>query len=80
MTADDLPFTVEEWTADETARVEVLARTGNLLIARAAFEAAARLRPTRTILCRDGARVVARHTPRPAGDEEARQGRQDGRR
>ncbi|MDQ2080519.1 hypothetical protein RA307_10030 [Xanthobacteraceae bacterium Astr-EGSB] len=65
MRDDDLPFAVEEWTDDENAIAEVLARATNALIARGAFEAAVRLRPARRILLRHGSYVIARHVPDP---------------
>ena len=48
---EDLRFAVEEWTADQHVS-EVLARASNVLVARAAFEEAARLRPTARLTLR----------------------------
>lgn len=60
--ADDLPFAIEEWDDDETQISEVLARATNALIGRAAWAKAVELRPTRRILLRHGARVIARNS------------------
>jgi hypothetical protein len=43
---------------------EVIARANNLLVGRAAYETAVRLYPRDTILCRDGARIIAKSEPR----------------
>jgi hypothetical protein len=47
---------------------EVLARTCNLLIGRAAYETAARMYPTDVIVCCHGARVIERSRPLPDSD------------
>jgi hypothetical protein len=46
---------------------EVVARAVNLIIGRAAFETARRLYPNERVDYRDGARVIARSDPLPAG-------------
>ncbi|NDV87051.1 hypothetical protein GTW51_10090 [Aurantimonas aggregata] len=59
----DLVFTIEQWTADEAAIEEKLAEASNAVVARAAFTAACRQRPTSVILLRHGIRVVEAQRP-----------------
>jgi hypothetical protein len=56
MLPEDLPFRVIRVNSED----EVLARANNLIVGRAAYEAAARLYPRDTIQDRDGARMIAR--------------------
>jgi hypothetical protein len=44
---------------------EIVARTNNLLVGRAAFETARRLYENERVDFRDGARVIARSEPEP---------------
>jgi hypothetical protein len=60
---DDLEFTVEEWTPDEASIHELLARAANSTIAKGAYLAAVKMRPTALILLRHGARVLERSAP-----------------
>jgi len=60
-TDDDLPFKVVENLGNGDG--EVLARAGNLLIARAAFRKAVELYPDQAIGLRDRARVIERYQP-----------------
>lgn len=68
---EDLPFTVEEWDAEGLHRMETLARAANPVIARAAFHAAAVMRPNAHLLLRHGIRVVEEHRPRKPGSGQA---------
>lgn len=56
---EDLVFAVEAWTRDGQHVEEVIARAGNLGIARAAFDAACLARPDRPLTLRHRARVIA---------------------
>ena len=70
---DNLTFTVEEWDAEGLRRMETLARAGNPMIARAAYLAAAVMRPNAHLLLRHGIRVVEEHQPRkPRSDQATR--------
>jgi endonuclease YncB( thermonuclease family) len=60
---EDLPFTVEIWSADEVSLERVLARCARVDIAKGAAGAVAGTFSAKTILVRDGARVVARIRP-----------------
>lgn len=60
---NDLIFKVEEWTPDDRHVAEVLATSTNVLVGRAAFDAAVKLRPRAIIVYRHGARVIAEHRP-----------------
>jgi|GEM_PF-1504728 len=56
--ADELQFTLEQWSAD-TARIEqVIARLSNGLVARAAFDELVRLRPKARIRPRQRTRLI----------------------
>ncbi len=59
MGIEHLPFAVEEWDATGNHIERVLARAANVLLARAAFEAAAKLYPGHVLTLRNGTRVVA---------------------
>jgi hypothetical protein len=52
---ENLQYTVEEWTADNSRIIEVLARVGNLSIAYAAYWAALTARPESRIVLRQKA-------------------------
>lgn len=67
-------FTIEEWTPDGSARVEVLAAAVNIRIARAAFMAAWPERPRALLLLRQGAREVSRREPLGLTGKEASDG------
>jgi hypothetical protein len=56
----DQPYRIELWDDDWTKRLETLARAGDFLTAKAAFEAAATRRPGEAILLCDRARVIKR--------------------
>jgi hypothetical protein len=58
---DYLPFKVVRTNGHE----EVVARTNNLLVGRAAFETARRLYPHERVDYRDGARIIAHSEPEP---------------
>ena len=55
---DDLPFTVELWSADFERLEETLARAAGFLTAKAAYEALVKRRPGEALMLRQGARVV----------------------
>jgi len=57
MPQEDLPFKVVRVNLSD----EVLARAGNLLIGRAAYNEAVKRYPKDTIQYRDGTRVIERH-------------------
>ena len=59
MVVDQLPFAVEEWDATGNHIERVLARAANILLARAAFDGAAKIYPGRVLTLRHGTRVVA---------------------
>jgi hypothetical protein len=56
---DNLPFKVVRTNGHE----EIVARTNNLLVGRAAFETARRLYPNERVDYRDGARIIAHSEP-----------------
>jgi hypothetical protein len=56
MLPEDLPFRVIRVNSED----EVIARTNNLIVGRAAYETAVRLYPKDVIQYRDGARIIAR--------------------
>jgi hypothetical protein len=56
----DLPFHVEAWDQADNHVEELIAACGNLIVAKAAFHAAAEMRPGANLLLRHRARVVAR--------------------
>jgi hypothetical protein len=58
--AEELPFRIELWDDGWTKRLETLARAGDFLTAKAAFEAAVKRRPGEAILLCDRARIVLR--------------------
>jgi hypothetical protein len=58
MRNDELGFAVEQWDRDALHVETVLARAGNLLIARGAYDAAVALRPNARITLRHGIRVI----------------------
>lgn len=55
---EQLDFTVEAWSRDRGSLEQVLSRCNNLLIARAAFDRACLLHPTRHITLRHGCRLI----------------------
>jgi len=59
----DLPFTVDEWDHKGENLIEVLVRAENLLIARAAFEAACRARPHSFLTLRNKTQVIDTRRP-----------------
>lgn len=59
-------FWVQEWDVSRDGMGEVLACSGNINIARAAFEAAIVERPGRLVVLLNGARILGSH---PQGDE-----------
>lgn len=63
MGQDDLPFTVEFWSAGYGRLEETVARVADFVTARAAFEALVKRRPGEFILLRQGARVVLKSIP-----------------
>jgi hypothetical protein len=56
---EDLDFTIEQWSSDDSRLEEIIARIGNVAIARMAFFEAVRQRPGRRILLRQATRLVA---------------------
>jgi hypothetical protein len=56
---DSLPFKVVRTNGHE----EIVARTNNLLVGRAAFETACRLYPNERVDYRDGTRIIAHSEP-----------------
>src|SRR4051812_39090802 len=56
---EEVGFSIEQWSADDTRLEEVLGRVGNVTVARVAFREAVRLRPGRRVLLRQSTRVVA---------------------
>ena len=58
-------YQVEEWSRDHMAPVDLMAGANNLLVARAAYEAACKERPDRVVYLRNGARVLARSKEEP---------------
>lgn len=63
MPGDYLPFKVVRTNGYD----EVVARTNNLLVGRAAFETARRLYPNERVDYRDGSRLIARSEPESKG-------------
>ena len=59
----DYPFRVEQWDRTGERLMWLVAVADNLLVARAAFEEAARLHPREHWLLRHGIRVVERYNP-----------------
>jgi hypothetical protein len=57
----DLPFKVERWNADDSHIEGVIAAADNVIVARAAFEAAVKAHPAARITLRDGIRVIEQH-------------------
>jgi hypothetical protein len=65
-----LPFAVEQWKANCSGIEEVLARSTNGMIARAAYERAVIGRPNEFIMLRNGARPMEeRRPPLPSADK-----------
>ena len=62
---DPLPFTVLKTNSHD----EIIARTSNLLVGRAAYETACRLYPHERIDYRDGARIIARSDRSPVNGD-----------
>jgi hypothetical protein len=60
-----LPFKVVRTNGHE----EIVARTNNLLVGRAAFETARRLYPNERVDYRDGARIIAHSEPEKSSPE-----------
>jgi hypothetical protein len=66
MSHDDyLPFKVIRTNGHD----EIIARTNNLLVGRAAFETARRLYPNERVDYRDGARIIAHSDPQMPSTE-----------
>ena len=59
----NLLFKVEQWTSDDMHVDEVVAVSVNVLVARAAWEAAVELRPSSIMRLRHGSRVICEHLP-----------------
>lgn len=59
----DLEFRVECWDDRDLHVSELLAASGNLLIARAAYDEALKHRPDRILRLRHRARVIAERVP-----------------
>lgn len=57
---DSLAFRVEQWDEAGNRVEELIAAAGNVLVARAAYEAAVKLRPGTNITLRNHARVIER--------------------
>jgi hypothetical protein len=66
---ENLPFKVVRTNGHD----EIVARTNNLLVGRAAFETARRLYPHERVDYRDGARIIARSEPeKPSVEKPSR--------
>lgn len=63
MSIADLGFRVEVWDDRDLYVVEIVAASGNLLVARAAFDEALKHRPERILRLRHRARVIREHVP-----------------
>ena len=61
---EDLRFAVEEWSADNSGPIEIIARVGVLTVAMSAYWSAAAARPKARIILREKARELA-HRPPP---------------
>ena len=60
---EDLRYAVEEWAADNSHPVEIIARVGDLAVAMSAFWSAATARPKAQIVLRHKARELACRAP-----------------
>ena len=60
---NDLFFAVEVWASDDRRVDQVLARSVNLAVARAAFREAVTQRPGRIVRLRDRARIIDESKP-----------------
>ena len=60
---EDLQFAIEEWAADHSRIIEVLARAGSLSVAYAAYWAALAARPRSRIVLRQRALELATRDP-----------------
>jgi hypothetical protein len=60
---EELLYTIEEWSADNTRLIEVLARIHLMPVAYAAFEATAAARPKSRIILRKQAWELATSRP-----------------
>jgi hypothetical protein len=59
MNTTELPFKVEAWSQKGQNIDRLIATATNVLVARAAYEAAVQLYPGQNITLRQGARVIA---------------------
>ena len=59
MDTTELPFKVEAWSKKGQSIDRLIATATNVLVARAAYEAAVQLYPGQNIKLRQGARVIA---------------------
>lgn len=59
----ELEFRVEVWDDRDLHVVEIVAASGNLLVARAAFDEALKHRPARILRLRHRARVIREDVP-----------------
>ncbi|MCG6115856.1 MAG: hypothetical protein MEQ84_11720 [Mesorhizobium sp.] len=59
----DLEYRVEVWDERDLHVVEIVAASGNLLVARAAFDAALKDRPEQNLRLRHRARVIREFVP-----------------
>jgi hypothetical protein len=59
MNTTELPFKVEAWSKKGQNIDRLIATATNVLVARAAYEAAVQLYPGQNITLRQGARVIA---------------------
>jgi hypothetical protein len=63
MGRDDLPFAIEQWSDDDNRIEQVIARSVNLVVARAAFKAAVTLWGAKRLYLRNRAHVMESHVP-----------------
>lgn len=72
MAIEELMFSVEEWDdAEQIGIIEVLARCAHPTIARAAFEAAKKVRPKSRLLLCNKAMILDRGVPGPTSPDPA---------
>lgn len=66
--ADDLPYTIEQWSADDSKIEQVHARVGNGILARRVFMMAAEFFPNARLKLCDRSRIIDRRDPETKKD------------